>query len=189
MNIPAPAWQPASSDFSPYLDSAGLSVIQADAAWPSASDTTTDLGWWTNRQPLSGNPAGALTDVAHARAVVNQALLAKLAEYTHLPDDWDGYGGKAAAVEAFLDTFDFLMQLPVTFPQAQPMIAGSGVIGLYWEGNGCYASVEFAGGGAYYYIADTPQEEHGEDSVPVKAPLPPSLAEVIVATAGAIQPS
>ncbi|MBP8283541.1 MAG: hypothetical protein KAX46_06450 [Chromatiaceae bacterium] len=189
MNIRAPAWQPESSDFSPYLYSAGLSEKQVDAAWPSSSDTTTDLGRWTNSQALSGNPAGVLTDVAHARAVVNQALLAKLAEYTHLPDDWDGYGGKAAAVETYLDTFDFLTQLPVTFPPAKPMIAGSGVIGLYWEGNGCYASVEFAGGGAYCYIADTPHEEHGEDSVPVKAPLSPYLAEVIVATAGAIQPS
>lgn len=189
MNICAPAWQPESSDFSPYLYSAGLFEKQAYAAWPNSSNTTTDLGRWANRQDLFGTPAGAITDATHARAVVNQALLAKLAEYTHLPDDWDGYGGQAAAVEAFLDAFDFLTQLPATFPQAQPMIAGTGVIGLYWEGNGCYASVEFEGGGAYCYIADTPHEEHGEDSVPVKASLSPYLAEVIVATAGATQPS
>jgi hypothetical protein len=112
-----------------------------------------------------------------------QALLSKLAEYTSLPADWDGYGGTAASIETFLDAFDFIKQLPSTFPAPKPMIGGAGTIGLYWEGNGCYASVEFDGGGVYCYIADTPEDEHGEDAVAVNSRLPQHLAETIVATA------
>lgn len=63
------------------------------------------------------------------------------------------------------------------------MISGSGVIGLYWEGNGCYASIDFDGSGYYCYIADCGDEEAGEDKVPVAQALPQRLLEVIAMTA------
>ncbi|WP_133510241.1 hypothetical protein [Candidatus Thiosymbion oneisti] len=111
-----------------------------------------------------------------------EALLLQLAEYQSLPDNWDGYGGKTASMATVMDSARFLLQFPSTFPLPKPMISGSGVISLYWEGNGCYASIDFDGSGYYCYIADSADEENGEDQVPVAQTLPPRLAEVIVMT-------
>jgi len=111
------------------------------------------------------------------------ALLSQLGEYNSLPDDWDGYGGKAASPAAVKDSVYFLTRFPSTFPLPKPMISGSGVIGLYWEGNGCYASIDFDGSGYYCYIADCRDEEAGEDKVPVAQTLPQRLLEVIAMTA------
>jgi len=104
-------------------------------------------------------------------------------EYQSLPDDWDGYGGKAASIEAVMDSVRFLLRFPSTFPLPKPMISGSGVIDLYWEGNGCYASIDFDGSGHYCYIADSTDEENGEDQVPVAQTPPHCRAGVIVMTA------
>jgi len=113
------------------------------------------------------------------RAEANPNLLTQIADYLSLPDDWDGYGGKPANLATVMDTFDFLKRYPATFPAPKPMIGGSGVIGLYWESNGCYASIDFDGSGHYCYIADRPGDEWGEDRVPVADPLPQRLIEVI----------
>jgi len=40
------------------------------------------------------------------------ALLSRLAEYNSLPDDWDGYGGKAASLAAVKDSVYFLTRFP-----------------------------------------------------------------------------
>lgn len=112
----------------------------------------------------------------------NPNLTSRLVEYLTLGDDWDGYEGKAASLETVMDAFNFLQHFPSTLPQPKPMIAGSGVIGLYWEGNGCYASIDFDGSEHYCYIADRADDEWGEDQVPVSAALPQRLIEVIAET-------
>jgi len=112
-----------------------------------------------------------------------EALSSQLVEYQSLPDDWDGYGGKAASIEAVMDSVRFLTRFPSMFPLPKPMVSGSGVIGLYWEGNGYYASIDFDGSGYYCYIADSADEEAGEDKVPVAQTLPQRLLEVITMTA------
>lgn len=115
--------------------------------------------------------------------IAKNRLLSEICEYQALSDDWDGYGGVAANFETFMDEYHFLARFPSTLPHPKPMIGGSGVIGLYWEGNGCYASIDFDGSGFYCYIADSEYEEAGEDKVPVESMLPQHLAEVIAATA------
>jgi hypothetical protein len=111
------------------------------------------------------------------------SLFARIFDYHSLPSDWDGYEGEAASIETVMDAFRFLSHFPSTLPQPKPMVGGSGVIGLYWEGNGFYASIDFDGTGFYCYIADSPNEEGGDDAVPVRSPLPQRLAEIIAATA------
>jgi len=59
------------------------------------------------------------------------------------------------------------------------MMSGSGIIGLYWEENDCYASIDFDGSGYYCYIADSADE----DRVRAAGILPYRLAEVIAMTA------
>jgi hypothetical protein len=115
--------------------------------------------------------------------IAKNLLISEIYEYQALSDDWDGYGGAAANFETFMDAYHFLARFPSTLPHPKPMIGGSGVIGLYWEGNGCYASIDFDGSGFYCYIADSEYEEAGEDKVAVENMLPQRLAEVIAATA------
>lgn len=112
-----------------------------------------------------------------------ETLSSRLVKYQNLPDDWDAYGGKAASIEAVMDSMRFLTRFPSTFPLPKPMISGSGVIGLYWEGNDCYASIDFDGSGYYCYIADCADGENGEDRIPVMQTLPQRLLEVIATTA------
>lgn len=107
------------------------------------------------------------------------SLLLKIVEYLSLSDDWDGYGGKAANLATVMDTFDFLKRYPSTFPTPKPMIGGSGAIGLYWEDNACYASIEFDGSGCYCYIADRPGDSCRGERVPVSDALPRQLSEVL----------
>jgi len=123
------------------------------------------------------------TETSTGQVDTGLALTSQLVEYLILPDDWDGYDGKAASLATVMDAFEFLRRYPSTLPKPKPMISGSGVIGLYWEGNDCYASIDFDGSGYYCYIADRPGDEEGEDRVPVSNPLPQRLIEVIAETA------
>lgn len=117
------------------------------------------------------------------KGTAKSRLISVIYDYRVLPDDWDGYGGAAASLDTFMDAYHFLAKFPSALPQPKPMIGGSGVIGLYWEGNGCYASIDFDGSGFYCYIADSEDEGAGEDKVSVETMLPQRLAEVIAATA------
>jgi len=113
---------------------------------------------------------------------INNELTSRIVEYSNLADDWDGYGGKAASLATVMDALDFFRHYPMTLPRPKSMITGAGVIGLYWEGNGCYVSIDFDGSGCYCYIADRSEDEGGEDRVSISEPLPQRLIEVIADT-------
>lgn len=117
------------------------------------------------------------------RSVEKSRLIAQVVAYQTLADDWDGYGGVPASLGAVADAVALLTAMPASLPLPKPMIAGNGVIGLYWEANDRYASIDFDGGGDYCYIADRPDSEHGEDQVPVSQGLTQDLIEVIAETA------
>lgn len=123
--------------------------------------------------------APALPDAGPGR---RDELIRQVAGYLALADDWDGYGGVAAGPEAVGDAVRFVSQLPESLPLPKPMVSGSGVVGLYWEGNDRYASIDFDGSGFYCYIADRPNDEHGEDRVPVSQGPTQRLIEVIAET-------
>jgi hypothetical protein len=123
-------------------------------------------------------------DTISRPADVDYELTSRIVEYSNLADDWDGYGGKAARLATVMDALDFLRRYPSTLPKPRPTVTGAGVIGLYWEGNGCYASIDFDGSGGYCYLADRPGDKGGEDRVPLSAPLPQRLLEVIALVAG-----
>jgi hypothetical protein len=151
------------------------------AAWSSNPDTLRQIilpfvNLWGYLQLACGSSSPNLVPFS-----VN--AISKIAEYADLPDGWDGYGGKAPDTDTFVDARDFIERLPSTFPAPQPMIGGSGVIGFYWEGNGCYASVELDGSGSYCYIADTLEQESGEDAISTRGPFPQRLSQAIMATA------
>lgn len=171
---------PASSNLSHYL----LDGDRPESARYSESSAALPVvvrlsGWPTRTHHMDGCQPADLADSASAGTDARQALIQKLGEYTSLPDDWDGYGGTAATIETFLDTCDFLKRYPSTFPTPKPMIGSSGVIGLYWEDNDCYASIEFDGSGCYCYTADCPGNSCRAERVPVSDALPRQLSEFL----------
>jgi hypothetical protein len=183
MNTPTTVCWPPSSNPGHYFFGQASSINQRYDASP------TPWSWISGfvarpKQPIyAESPVPAKTTaIPLDRADANPNLLTQIADYLSLPDDWDGYGGKPANLATVMDTFDFLKRYPSTFPTPKPMIGGSGVIGLYWEGNGCYASIDFDGSGHYCYISDRPGDEWGEDRVPVADQLPQRLIEVIAET-------
>lgn len=185
MSIPAALCWPASSNPRHYFVGQTLSASQRYAASPAPRTWLGEFIVGPKSQACVERPVPAQTTATPlGRIHAKSDVLAQIAEYLSLSDDWDGYGGKAARLETVLDTFAFLKGYPATFPTPKPMIGGAGIIGLYWEGNGCYASIDFDGSGHYCYIADRPGDEWGEDRVPVADSLPQRLIEVIAETAG-----
>jgi hypothetical protein len=94
------------------------------------------------------------------------ALRRTLLGYLRLPDDWDGYGGRPARARAIVDAFLFLDVLPEDLRMPAPMLAGSGVVGLYWDGGAHYASVEFTGDGSYSFLTDSGHSYGGGEGLP-----------------------
>lgn len=191
MSTTAPrCWSGASSTQHDYL----LGEVEEMAAWGQPDRSTRQSSvrdfFFT---PDYGSPTGTWQEIpVSARRTVTttsdpkQVLMLTIAGYLNLPDDWDGYGGKAASLDAVTDALSFLEHFPTTFPLPKPMMAGSGVIGLYWERDDRYASIDFDGSGSYCYIADSANEENGEDAVAIDSPLPQALVELIATTADSL---
>jgi len=115
------------------------------------------------------------------------ALLRTLMSYLALRDDWDGYGGRAATWKAVSDAIVFLARLPRTLPLPRPMVAGSSIVGLYWERGHLYASIDFDGSGMFCYITDRAGNAQGEENVKVdEGSLPSGLTEMLREIADAV---
>lgn len=115
-----------------------------------------------------------------AGADAMNVLLRELIAYRSLPHDWDGYDGQPASPRATLDALQFLQQLPSGLPIPTPMLSGSGTVGLYWDHDDYYASLEFEGDGTYTYLTDSPEGYGGADGV-AAGTLPAELRRYLAA--------
>lgn len=96
------------------------------------------------------------------------ALETELISYSSLSHGWDGYDGQPANSRATLDALAYLKALPADLPCPKAMLAGSGVVGLYWDYGDRYASIDFEGDGSYTYLIDTPNGYSGDEGVGVE---------------------
>ncbi|RKZ39495.1 MAG: hypothetical protein DRR16_20240 [Candidatus Parabeggiatoa sp. nov. 3] len=114
------------------------------------------------------------------KTVALDKLIEQLLDYLNLKEDWDGYGGMAPFEKTVNETIQFVKTLPKMIPLPEPMIASSGVIGLYWDDKGIYAEIGFEGDGTFWcYAEDAEGHEAGEDSIPVGEELPPDLLNIL----------
>jgi hypothetical protein len=142
-----------------------------------------------SRQRLYFQPAGIVETTERWRHGGSKytTLLRTLMSYRTLRDDWDGYGGRAAIPEAVDDAIVFLDRLPTSLPLPKPMVAGSGIVGLYWERGHLYASIDFDGSGMFCYITDRAGNAQGEENVKVdEGSLPSGLTEMLQEIADAV---
>jgi len=107
-------------------------------------------------------------------------LIRQLYEYLTLKDNWDGYGGIPPTEKTVNDAIQFVKRLPpLKWPPA-PMVAGSGVVGLYWDEKGIYAEIGFEGDGTFWYYAeDNEGNEAGADRVRLVDELPADLLKML----------
>lgn len=108
------------------------------------------------------------------RAEAMNALRREMLQYLELPANWDGYAGLPAHPQAMLDALEFLCRLPGDVAVPAPMLSGAGTVGLYWDRNSQYASLEFEGDGTYTYLTDGPHGYGGAEGV-AAATLPTTL--------------
>jgi hypothetical protein len=107
-------------------------------------------------------------------------LIAQLLDYLNLKEDWDGYGGVAPTQKAVNDTIQVVKTLPEIIPLPYPMLAGSGVIGLYWDNKEIYAEIGFEGDGTFWCYAEAAfGNEAGKDSIPVGNELPAEFLNIV----------
>ena len=107
-------------------------------------------------------------------------LIEQLLDYLNLKEDWDGYGGVAPFEKTVNETILFVKTLPKMMPLPEPMIAGSGIIGLYWDNQGIYVEIGFEGDGTFWcYAEDAEGHEAGEDSILVGDELPSDLLKIL----------
>lgn len=100
-------------------------------------------------------------------------LIGQLYEYLNLKTDWDGYGGVAPTKKIVNDAIQLVKTLPQFIPLPEPMLAGSGVVGLYWDDKGIYAEIGFEGDGTFWcYAEDSEGNETGEDVIDLGEELP-----------------
>jgi hypothetical protein len=115
-----------------------------------------------------------------AKTVEVDKLTKQLFDYLNLKEDWDGYGGVVPTAKTINDTIQFVKTLPQIIPLPEPMIAGSGAIGLYWDNKGIYAEIGFEGDGTFWcYAEDAFGNEAGEDSIQVGDELPIELLNIL----------
>ncbi len=107
-------------------------------------------------------------------------LIGQLYEYLNLKNDWDGYGGVAPTEKTINDVIQFVKTLPQYILLPEPMVAGSGFVGLYWDKKDIYAEIGFEGDGTFWcYGEDNEGNETGEDRLRLGDDLPPNLLKML----------
>lgn len=89
---------------------------------------------------------------ARSRDFAMYKLTERLHMYRGLNEDWDGYGGIPATFGSFINTIEFVKQLPIRFNLPISMLAGDGEISLFWKQGGHYLEASFPGDNTYHYI-------------------------------------
>lgn len=108
-------------------------------------------------------------------------LLDKLRTFTDYEDNWDGYGGKAAASEAVRDASAFIRQLPIDVAQPDPQLSGDGEISLIWDMDAFFIDVGFYGNGRMAYYVDTGGNgEFFGQAVPVADGIPHDISKALI---------
>jgi hypothetical protein len=107
-------------------------------------------------------------------------LIQQLNDYLNLKENWDGYSGVAPTEKQINDAIKFVKSLPQQIPLPEPMVAGSGTVGLYWESQGIYAEIGFEGDGTFWcYGEDNEGNEAGEDRLDLGSQLPADLLKML----------
>jgi hypothetical protein len=129
----------------------------------------------------------ARRDPIQVRLQALLALIHELKTYQSLRVDWDGYGGHAAHPKAVTDALTFLAKLPPDLLLPKPMVAGSGLVGLYWHHGQLYTSIDFDGSGSYCFVIDRNGSASGDEHIDVSSPIPEGLVSALreIADAGA----
>lgn len=81
------------------------------------------------------------------------AALNTLYSYLSLPNDWDGYGGKAPSYDVIFGGVRLLKQCELfSFKVPKLMLSGAGEIGFYWENGDEYAEITCDDSQTYTFI-------------------------------------
>lgn len=103
-------------------------------------------------------------------------LVADLASYSALQENWDGYNATPANQQSLADAHLFLGHWPVRAPLPKAMLAGNGEASLYWENDDAYAEISFPGDRTFHYFFDDADVSGNGDDVSLKyARLPDDL--------------
>jgi hypothetical protein len=124
----------------------------------------------------SWNEDCSMSESSHGQL---ETLIKTLYSYVQLPQDWDGYGGLPASLQAVQDAEHFLVKLPEGVPLPRPMLAGSGTVGLYWDGGDLYISLDFEGDNRYTYLIDQNDQYSSDSDIEVEQPIPDDLRRAL----------
>lgn len=108
----------------------------------------------------------------------------KLINYMSLDENWDGYGGVAPNSKVIHSALKFLTRLKKDFfVLPQPMLAGSGEVGFYWDINECHAEVVFENEGVFSFLLMNKEMVYGEDDYSLELRLPDMLRNFLISGA------
>lgn len=78
-------------------------------------------------------------------------VLGRLREYKFLESNWNGYGGLPPTPKAVEECINFLVGInPEVLPE--PMIGGTGEVGLFWDSDSVKIEAGFMGNGRFGYL-------------------------------------
>lgn len=108
----------------------------------------------------------------------------KLAEYSRLEADWDGYDALPASADSLRDARIFIDHRPAGLRLPYPGLETNGEVGFMWEyGNVC-VGVNLEGDGTFYFFAQYREQDGSEglrmgEDYGVDAEWPEDLVEVL----------
>ena len=106
-------------------------------------------------------------------------LCAKLRACANLPDDWDGYGGRAPASEDIENAVRFISHIPESaLFSAQLMVAGDGDVGFRWRQKDRFLEIGFSDGEISFY-GETPSGESNQGEELFANTVPANLRDLM----------
>jgi hypothetical protein len=110
-----------------------------------------------------------------------EEIIGELRSYKFLANNWDGEGANKPSSTAIEEAVSFINGLSEENPNLEAMLHASGHAGLYWNGNGLYADIEFTGNGRLTYYIESGKGKHKGIIEYTKGDIPLVLATLLSA--------
>jgi hypothetical protein len=148
-------------------------MVTLSTHWPTTADAAIGAAV-SSEQPQPEDPKPILRSGF-------ESVWAELEGYREIEDGWDGSDSVAPSVSSISDALAFLAAIPDGTAVPQAMISADGYVGLYWDRESNFASVNFPGEGKLSYYATAGSIVARGTLSAVTGIIPSDLSDILVA--------
>lgn len=112
---------------------------------------------------------------------VSEFVVGELRNFGLLEKNWDGEGANAPNTVSLKSAVSFVRFLAQNQPTPTPMLHSNGLAGLFWEGQGLYADLEFLDNDHVAYYVERLGGKH-KGVIPFDSKQMPDLFSILIRT-------